>query len=45
MVGGIVLIEYVSHSSSVGWIVAAVIFLGAGAIPLLVSLILHIVLV
>jgi len=45
IVGGIMLIEYVSHSSSVGWVIVAIIFEGAGVIPLLVSLILHLVLV
>jgi hypothetical protein len=40
--GGIVLILYVSHSNSVGWIIAAIVLEGAGVIPLLVSLMLHI---
>jgi hypothetical protein len=39
---GIVLMLYVSHSSEVGYIIAAIILEGAGVIPLLVSLMLHI---
>jgi hypothetical protein len=39
--GGIVLIVYVSRSSEVGYIIAAIVLEGAGVIPLLVSLMLH----
>ena len=41
-VSGIVLILYVSHSDQVGYIIAAIVLEGAGVIPLLVSLMLHI---
>jgi hypothetical protein len=38
-IGGIMLIVYVNHSDSVGWIIVSVILEGAGVIPLLLVLV------